>query len=473
MHQQERKPGPNLLLREARLRKRWTLTVASKKVGVSYSTYANWEVGLQEPLLSSLDLLCLAFEKTPDQLGYAHLVEVPELKMKVAQERTPLPMTHALAADSPTLLEIAALACELVQQQEGWTLEECLAQFESVKRRVTVMEQPSMSNEKLSRRRTLTLLAGLPIALLSLSPDGQNAPVYAEELLPLCSTAIPACWDLYFDGGLAEVQKVLPVYCTRLEALAQQASSHQKQAAGLVSQAYQLASNLAKQQEDYGAALAHCQQAIIYSRLSGDPNLQVAALIRKADVYYEKRYPLHSQQAQQLYEETLPLLKDATPLLQGRVYTRLAEIYAKQGQKQEALRYMGMAQDVFPAYPKDDPAFAYTGHSHFTLYVHGEGLTYLALHQPEKARQALAKVEGLLPKTIGVRQVALRVHQAEVAVAANDLEESCTHLRVAALTAQQIGTHLYRNQALEVYQRLPASWRSEQAIRELGKIFAE
>jgi transcriptional regulator with XRE-family HTH domain/tetratricopeptide (TPR) repeat protein len=383
------------------------------------------------------------------------------------------PGSHEMVrlTNAPDWFDIGVLAFTLAAQQHGWSTEEMHMRFEETKRSILEMTEQHADEKPLSRRRALILLSGLPVALMSLTMEGSDVPLFAEELLPLCATSIPACWELYHDGDHAEVERVLPTYCTRLAALARQASPYQQQAANFASQAYQLSCQMLKEREDFGAALVHCQEALTYARLAGDVNLQVAVLIRKADVYFQKCYPSYSPQAHQAFTEAQSLLKHATPLLQGRVYASLAESSASRKQEQEALSFMGLAQEVYPADPKNDPAFAYTGHSHYSLYLYGEGLTYLRLGQPAKAQQALARLEALLPKTLGVRQAVLQVRQAEVAVAAGNLEQSCSCLRSGVESVQRLGSSLFRSQAFEVYQGMPPAWHREKPVKKLAELF--
>ena len=60
----------NKKLRKARLTRFWTMQDAAKKIGVSLQTYSRWERGLQYPHLSTLSLICAAFERTPEELGF-------------------------------------------------------------------------------------------------------------------------------------------------------------------------------------------------------------------------------------------------------------------------------------------------------------------------------------------------------------------------------------------------------------------
>lgn len=67
----------NEKLHAARKEKRWTMAVAAERAGVSWLTYSRWENGVQRPYLSTLDQLCEAFGRTPQELGFSHVVEEP------------------------------------------------------------------------------------------------------------------------------------------------------------------------------------------------------------------------------------------------------------------------------------------------------------------------------------------------------------------------------------------------------------
>lgn len=58
------------LLKIARINKSWTPDFVSGRVGVSLSTYARWEAGLQMPRPASLHILCEVFEMSPGELGF-------------------------------------------------------------------------------------------------------------------------------------------------------------------------------------------------------------------------------------------------------------------------------------------------------------------------------------------------------------------------------------------------------------------
>jgi transcriptional regulator with XRE-family HTH domain/tetratricopeptide (TPR) repeat protein len=457
---------PNGLLRAARKKRCWTLEQACEEVGVCYASYANWELG-QRPSLHSLKLLTIAFGMTPEELGYASLVQ----EKGAGASTKPPTSIHPLTTGTLDMLDIATLAFALAKQQHGWSPHELRLHFEGAIRRIEMIEQPS-GGEGLTRRQAIILLSGLPIALLGLTQEGSTTPLFGEELLPLCATSLPACWELYFDGGHAEVERVLPTYLSKLAILAQQPSPHQKQAANFASQAYQLAAEMAKYQENFNEALMYSTDALKYAHLAEDAHLQVAALIRRGIIYANRRYPTFALQA---YQEALPLLTNVSPLLVGRVYAGLAEAHASLGQESEGLRYMGLARDTYPTDPSQDPSFPYTRHTHFSLHVNGEGTSYLRLGQFREALNVFIKVEDdvFAHAKVGPRQSQIVCLQAETALALGNLDQGCLYLEKAATTAQASGSRLYYHKALDTYESMQRqeSWKHEKKVKQLAEVF--
>ncbi len=460
----------NLLLYAARKKHCWTLEVASEKANVHVTTYSRWESGDCEPTLTNLSELCKGFGMTPQELGYAHLVQVLTPTRR-SQVLLPKQTIADLLSEQVDLLEVGMLAFALAHQQYQWTTQDLQAHLEDVRKRIEAMLEQNTDHDGLTRRQAMTLLSGLPLALLGLTFKDSNLPVFGEDLLPLCATSIPACWELYHDGGIAEVERMLPVYRAKLSALARNlATPYYKQAASFASQVYQLSSQVAKGQESFGQALEYCKDALTYAQLAEDPNLQMATLIRKADIFFFRNQPVY---ALKTYEEALPLLKNVTPLLQGRVYAGLAETHARRGAKQEALRFMGLAHEHYPAHPEQDPAFAYTRHSHHSLYVYAGGLTHLHLGNPKKALESFTHVEKnvLKPKAMVTQRVELAYRKATTFVALGDLPQSCLNLEQTALSSKEMGLRLYFNQAFDLYQHLPEKWYSETAVKGLEAHF--
>src|SRR5262249_5344126 len=147
---------------------------------------------------------------------------------------------------------------------------------------------------------------------------------------------------------------------------------------------------------NYAGAEWSCKQAVEYSGLAENPNLSVAALKHLATKYHSAKYHLLTLQT---YQEALPLLDQVSPLLRSRIYLGLALSYAKCQQEQEAIHYLGLAQDTFPEYPEGDPGFLYADCGLSSLNHYG-GLISLEFNQPKKAWEIFAGVEKLRSKTV-------------------------------------------------------------------------
>lgn len=316
------------------------------------------------------------------------------------------------------------------------------------------------------------LLASVPVAIFRLIRTGASSPLHPEEVLALCATYIPICWQLYFEGGLTEVQQILPGYLTQLSVLAEKPSPYQKQAASLASKAYQLATCIEMHQHRPDTALTQARFAIEASQTAEDVNLQVASLIQQANVYFSFR---QQEQELQTYQTAMQLSNNVSPLLKGRVAIGLAKAHAHFKQEQEAIHFLEMAHEHYPEHPEDDSNFHYTCHSRFTLTNH-TGLTYLLLGMPqylEKAWTIFADIDHTVPTIIVPRRVELSVRQATASFALDDMKKTCAYLEAAVAGAKVIGSPFRYQEAFELYRRMRKRWRNERPVRALKTQFQQ
>jgi transcriptional regulator with XRE-family HTH domain len=443
----------NEKLQRARLEKRWSLAAASRRVGVSVNTFNRWERGLQVPQLATLDQLMAAFEMSAEELGFGFVLSPsPRAVASPQEEESPAVAGFALQGHEKRYATRISYSLRSVRPAHVQTLAEARAEAEA---------------EQFSRRQVIAALIGTPAAIFCARQGDNLSLLRVEEILTLCATHIPLCWQLYFEGGRAEVEKVLPDYITQLSTLARHPSSYQKRAAILLSQAYQLASLLATQHQDYGAASAAAQQALFNGELAGEADLQVASLIRLALVaFFLKRTHL----CLQAYQRALQLAPQASPLLQSRVYAGLAEAWSRQGQEGEARRLMDLAQETFPQTLEDDPAYSYT-HFTYTSVSTYEGLMYLNLRQPACSEQAFARIDRMISTDAVPNRLELTVHQAMLACLQDDLEQTSRWLEIAVPMAHTLGSQLRADQLYEVYETMLNKWPGEPAVQELAELF--
>jgi transcriptional regulator with XRE-family HTH domain len=312
---------PNELLEAARMRKRWSVAVASERAGVSVNTFNRWERGLQTPQLSTLDQVCNAFDMSPEDLGFGHAIEI--------KRRTP---SHSKLGAGLSMADIpsTSIAGNAAIPIEQPTLELPIS-AEQAKRSLEIMSQVSHKksdgeeDKGFSRRQAITTLIGAPLTVFGLAQGTRASVLHPDEMLSLCTISVPLLWRLYFEGGMAEVTQSLPGYLS--------------------------------------------------------PHLQTASLIRRALVCLYLKRP---QQRAQAYEQALLISSKASALLQGRVHIGLAEAYSALGKERDAQQHLDLAHQTFPERYEDDPNFPYTHSNCLSLYSY-EGMMHLNSQQPQKA----------------------------------------------------------------------------------------
>jgi transcriptional regulator with XRE-family HTH domain len=314
-------------------------------------------------------------------------------------------------------------------------------------------------------------ISTLPLTFTSAGPMSKFDGLWADDLLAIYARGIAACQDLYCGGNPHQVEAILPLYCNQTTLLAQQPSPLQQSAADLASQAQLLACELLTDREDFGAAQQAGQKAFQYGQIAGDTNLQVAALINLANLGFHRKL---STAALQTYQHAISLLhENVTPLLQGRTYAGITEVYAMRGQLEEAMQAMGSAYEHYPLRPEDDPAYSYLRASRYSLYVFGDAQSRLFLGQPQEADQALITMqrENNDPAIEPITNLDMLYYQAEVQIQQGELEKSSMILLKASMLARNLGSRLYFNKLAVSYHQLQKQWSKEPVVIALEDAF--
>jgi transcriptional regulator with XRE-family HTH domain len=456
----------NEKLIQAREQRNWTQEDVAEEIGITRTAYARWEEKGVIPRPWAIKQACAVFKMSPEQLGFKkYASEVSTLaggKHLVLPSSLPVPSANGVGTASD-MLSIGISALMLYRHTHECTLEELLFKVEQEMRRM------DMTQKGIPRREMLHFLSALPLAFLGLTQGGSNQSLSlpAEETLPLYVTAIPACWRLYFDGGIAEVEQVLPSYISQLSILAQQPSQYQKLAASVSSQAYQLSWLLALQHQDFGLALDAIKQAFYYGDIAGQDNLRLASLVRQAHIFFHLRRPI---QQLQVHQKALQFNGDATPLLQGWLYVTLAESQAQLGYKDDAQNSLSIARDIFPDHPEDDPNFSYVPVDHFFFADH-EAITQMHLDQSKHAWETLERIDKVVPVSVVPRRVELQCRQAEALFKLGEMDQCCAYVELAGTSALKLGSDLRYNEASETYQQMQLKWPHERKVKALSDLF--
>jgi tetratricopeptide (TPR) repeat protein/DNA-binding Xre family transcriptional regulator len=462
---------PNEQLEAARMHKRWSVNVASEKVGVSVNTFNRWERGLQVPQLSTLDMVCRAFNMSPEELGFAQaLIAKRRSKLQAREKAEPVTDSLLLPALPPPPIEKTHDSITIAQHSLCKTsaarADKSFEQSEQLDNEEDGREE-DMLKEQLSRRRAITTLLGAPVGVFGLGQGGSSKLLHPAEIISLCEASIPLAWRLYFEGGLDEVNQTLTGYLTQLTKLVKEPSYYQKRATILASQGYQLASLLASQYQNFGTAASCATQALTFANQVQDPHLQTASLIRQALVYFYLKRP---QQRLRAYEQAAQHSQKASALLQGRTHIGLSETHSCLGNEQEARRHLELAYKTFPEHCEEDPAFSYTHFNHSSLLGH-EGIMYLNLDYPQRAWENFDQMDKELPKTLVPDRIELTIRQATASYKLGERDQSCHYVEAAVRSSLITGNQLRYNEAYDIYEKLRQRWNKENKVKELSALF--
>jgi tetratricopeptide (TPR) repeat protein len=293
-----------------------------------------------------------------------------------------------------------------------------------------------------------------------------------EKLLVQCAASITALWHLLKGSELALVEQTLSTYLLNLVLLARKPSPYQKTAARLASQGYRLSGIVALHHNNLQAREQCCQQALLLSEIAEDTSLQVAARISLASTFYYRKDPT---QASQTYQQALQHKDQIPPLQRSRVYAELAVAYAQQREEQEALRALGLARELYPEYPENDPSYLYAEFSPASFILE-EGLTYLALagHFPDQyyAQQAwehFQHIETMRAERIVPDRIFYEItnRQAETALMLQDAELFQTYWERGITGATLLHSRQRYQEAAEIYEKATTAWPDEPSVKAL------
>jgi transcriptional regulator with XRE-family HTH domain/tetratricopeptide (TPR) repeat protein len=475
----------NIRLKQARRRKHWTTGQAAERVGVHISTYCGWEAGRHTPHLSSLQMLCQAFNATAEELGYADLVQLPSCqpdepepaKQQLAGPSTPL-FAEEEGDPSCTQTTVVYGSFEIDVLAEGLHWRSQVGTDEVLQQRVrerlrevdTMTEQHNSEMMRMSRRQALGAIAKAPISLYGLTVVGATRPVAAEEVLPLCAAGLIACRELINEGDIASVKSTLSVYLPTLVGFVQQ-PAHTQRAARLAAQGYLLATSVAEHMGRLDKMEQFSKEAYTYAQQARDVNMEVVALILLAVTY---DYGHRPRKALETYQVALPHIEQLSLLVRSRLYAGLAAKSANCAEKQDASRYLGLAHEASPVHLEEDVRFP-SGYVSCDALLFYDGITYKHLRQYEDAWKTFTQVGTLQPKP-GVPEgdrVEFLTYAAEAAVGLRDMERCILYLETAGKESLQLGNEQRYAEACEVYKLAQAVWSHEAKVVKLQDLFTK
>ncbi len=451
---------PNHVLRQERLRRGWSQKKVADQLhllsrdeevgaGVNADMVSKWERGEKQPRPYYQEKLCLLYGTSADQLGFTTYTPDNHLP-RLLSERD----NHFLSPleGDDTMKHLDATRRMLLQQ----LLTTSTALF---------LPTSSLINSDAWER---------------LSSATVNVDAIDQSTVDLFAKITEGCWHITNGSEMAVIERVLPTYLPQLVTSSKQSSKHLAPILELTTHGYLLASLVALDQFNLAAMEVYGHLALDYgtkySELSGDYNLQVAALKQLATTFQMAKRP---EQALQTYQRTQPFLEQCSPLLRSRIYQGLARTSAQCGREQESSTYVIKARETFPNNFKADPSYLYADSGVSVLHMY-EGLTYLDMDQPQKAWDAFSQVidgesKDLAPKfTLGkLTHLEFINLLGTTAVALRDQERSRTYVEAAVNMAKNLKSQWGRSEARDVYQQMRLVWPGDSQVKSLRQLFVD
>ncbi|MBV9689180.1 MAG: helix-turn-helix transcriptional regulator [Ktedonobacteraceae bacterium] len=332
--------------------------------------------------------------------------------------------------------------------------------------------QYSLEEHTLSRHDFLIMLATLPTALLASSRQAHKTLVLVEEFLPQCAASLTACWHLSRGSRLETIPSTLESFLPTLLSIITHVPTYREVVADLVAQSYALKTMLAWHLEGLSQAEAYCLQALKYSAIANNPNLQMRALSRLAVIaHYDSNFPLALTRS----EAALAILQQTDqgqvfPMVKSVVYMPLAALQAYHRLKREAEQSLEYAQEAVAAQSSHEPLPLYVDWTKLGV-TFWDGLTqyYLGQDNRKHAKQAwtvLKQFGQLEPSTTISERSRLECvnSRALAAVQLNEMEEAVACFEAAKQGARDLGSKQRSTEVGHVYSEMLKRWPSERRI---------
>lgn len=360
--------------------------------------------------------------------------------------------------------------CAMINQPRGWTQEQLAEAMNVSTRWVQEIERMEFIQD-INRRKALAIVLGIPAALLNIDTleklSERSIGLLKPVMLKGFEDSIQSRWQLYYSSSNQATREGLIDQIEMLEQLADIGGVDERRLARILSQHYQLAGNLARDDFKYRRARNYLRDALDFAREAQSPDLIATSVTRHAVVLLRQQ---REEDALRLCYEARDLASSAQPIVRGYIYSVLAESLARQGLQDECYRSLDLAEKFFErargSSLEDDLAFV-------RLTVQSlqdkRGECYVLSGQPWKGIEYLQVAEKLLDRNLQRDYCRLLFQQAEAFLAAGE-PDICVEYAIEGLQlARTIGSPGNINWASEIHEKLLASsWRNEPVVGRLG-----
>ena len=326
-----------------------------------------------------------------------------------------------------------------------------------------------------SRRQTLMTLAALPLTLTTsagASAGARSASAATEFFLTRCAASLTACWHLLRGSDLPAVEQMLSTYLAALDGVAQQESRYQQGAALLASQAHRICGIVALHRDQLRVREQHGKRALEYAAVAGDASSEASALISLGSTYF---YGSDPERAAVVYERVADREAGIPQLQRSRVHAELAVVYGQTRREQDAVRAAGLAEELYPDDPEQDPSYLYADFSPASLTLE-QGLAYLALagQYPDRGYQntaagIFARIDRATSEAPDRIRLEIINHQAMAAVLLRDLDAFETYLSRALDGAVLLASRQRQREIRSAWQSATQAWPGEPRLKALSE----
>ncbi|QBD82452.1 hypothetical protein EPA93_43345 [Ktedonosporobacter rubrisoli] len=343
-------------------------------------------------------------------------------------------------------------------------------------------KQEKEPNDMDARRREL-LKKGIELAGLStLAVKEDSLTLPAGDYVEHCVSLARECWQFMNGTFQVTVESIISLHINPLMQIVYSNSRFKCQAAAAAAQIYILLGLLAMHRLDFSYRELCYHQAVICARISKDPRLLAATLYFLAQTYNACVYHTIPNQpesnpalAVHLFREAIQSLDGVEPLIHGVLYYGLAAAFS-QCSEQDALDSLGRAQTAFPTTPENDPGFKYcdTNGAEFALRV---GKTFLLLAQRYQKTEYYRRAQEAIEMSSRMNNISqikserttceILLHLGACGVGLNDLEMYVERTRAGLEVAKNLKSNLRFQEALAIFQDVPASWHTDGRIKDL------
>jgi transcriptional regulator with XRE-family HTH domain/tetratricopeptide (TPR) repeat protein len=453
-------------LSTARNEKGWSQEYVASRLNVDRVTVQRWEQHRTTPQPYHLQQLCELFGKTALELGLVeeHLVMVQHT---TAPEDT-TDDAYTIFRASHFMLRLWHIVCT-------WSAH--IARYHELQELLILeLEDNSMTDELMSRRDALRLLASLPVEICSLSALKPVLKHPVEEILTQCTAGITACWYLRRGKDLTFTSDVIGKYLPTLKEIAKIASTPQrKTAAELLAQCFLLKAVLSWNVTTPTDGIRYGQQAETYSKFAEQPLLQIISLrVQAAALCYANQWEqaLHTALQANYLLDTTP--KELIPqVARSYVYAGLATYQAYHGQKQDALTALKKAHSTFFEQPVTEMVPLWIDHSIGNLLLN-DGLTHAHLGLYQGAVDSFEQIQmdyaNDMTIPLGCR-IEASIEQITAEVSRDDQPRDmgkCITLWIQGIEgAKTLRSNKHFGDAVVAFTAMRAAWPGEIRIKEL------